>query len=93
MVRKLKAPDDGQGRVETGAVQFGDDWNGLFIRGDNAIGLRGSILTLLEYLNQYHPEKDLLLKFAINELRYYAEIIDSDVDERNTNRKPLKSRK
>lgn len=22
-------------RVETGAVQFGDDWPGLFIRGDN----------------------------------------------------------
>lgn len=23
-------------RVETGAVQFNDDWPGLFIRGDNA---------------------------------------------------------
>ena len=23
-------------RVETGAVQFGDDWPGIFIRGDNA---------------------------------------------------------
>lgn len=23
-------------RVETGAVQFGDDWRGIFIRGDNA---------------------------------------------------------
>ena len=23
-------------RVETGAVQFGDDWPGVFIRGDNA---------------------------------------------------------
>ena len=22
-------------RVETGAIQFGDDWPGLFIRGDN----------------------------------------------------------
>jgi hypothetical protein len=26
-------------RVETGAVQFGDDWPGLFIRGDRAIHL------------------------------------------------------
>ena len=26
-------------RVETGAVQFGDDWPGLFIRGDNAFAL------------------------------------------------------
>lgn len=28
-------PHDGP-RVETGPVQFGDDWNGLFIRGDRA---------------------------------------------------------
>jgi len=33
-VRLLPAPDDG--RVETGPVQFGDDWPGVFIRGDNA---------------------------------------------------------
>jgi len=25
-------------RVETGVVQFGNDWPGLFIRGDNALG-------------------------------------------------------
>lgn len=34
-VRLLPTPEDG-GRVETGPVQFGDDWPGLFIRGDNA---------------------------------------------------------
>lgn len=32
-VRKFPAVDD---RVETGPVQFGDDWPGLFIRGDDA---------------------------------------------------------
>jgi hypothetical protein len=26
-------------RVETGPIQFGDDWPGMFIRGDNAFGL------------------------------------------------------
>lgn len=26
----------GMGRIETGVVQFGDDWPGIFIRGDNA---------------------------------------------------------
>jgi hypothetical protein len=36
-VRKLPAPDDGAGRVETGPTQFGDDWPGVFIRGDNAM--------------------------------------------------------
>lgn len=25
-------------RVETGPVQFGDDWPGVFLRGDNALG-------------------------------------------------------
>jgi hypothetical protein len=32
-IRKLPAQEP---RVETGPVQFGDDWPGLFIRGDNA---------------------------------------------------------
>jgi len=27
-----------RGRVETGPVQFGDDWPGVFLRGDNAVG-------------------------------------------------------
>ena len=31
-----KIPYDEEGRVETGPVQFGDDWPGVFIRGDNA---------------------------------------------------------
>lgn len=26
-------------RVETGVIRFGDDWPGVFIRGDNAAGL------------------------------------------------------
>lgn len=34
-VRQLPAPEDGLGRVDTGPVQFGDDWPGTFIRGDN----------------------------------------------------------
>jgi hypothetical protein len=29
-----------ESRVETGPVQFGDDWPGIFIRGDNAMWLR-----------------------------------------------------
>lgn len=30
-------PEQGE-RVETGAIQFGTDWPGTFIRGDNGIG-------------------------------------------------------
>jgi hypothetical protein len=34
-------------RVETGPVQFGDDWPGYFIRGDNAFALRLAIANIL----------------------------------------------
>jgi hypothetical protein len=34
-VRKILQPEGG--RVETGPTQFGDDWPGVFIRGDNAL--------------------------------------------------------
>lgn len=34
-VAVLPSPDS-MNRVETGAVRFGDDWPGVFIRGDNA---------------------------------------------------------
>ncbi len=52
-------------RAETGAMCFGDDWRGLFIRGDNALafarklafliptsypGARGEVLELLKLL-------------------------------------------
>jgi len=33
-IRQIPAPDGG--RVETGPVQFGDDWPGTFIRGDSS---------------------------------------------------------
>lgn len=33
-IRNLPEVED---RVETGVVQFGDDWPGVFIRGDNAL--------------------------------------------------------
>lgn len=42
MLRKVDAPEGGK-RVETGALQIGDDWPGLFIRGDEAIGLAANI--------------------------------------------------
>lgn len=32
-----KVPPLPSGRPETGPMQFGDDWPGIFIRGDNAL--------------------------------------------------------
>ncbi len=40
MTRQLPAQEE---RVETGAVQFGDDWPGIFIRGDNAFAFAMAI--------------------------------------------------
>lgn len=34
-------------RVETGPIQFGDDWPGVFIRGDNAFALAMSLQAVL----------------------------------------------
>lgn len=34
-------------RVETGPVQFDDDWPGVFIRGDNALGFAQSLEAML----------------------------------------------
>lgn len=35
-LQRLPAPEN-RSRVETGPVQFGGDWPGVFIRGDNAL--------------------------------------------------------
>lgn len=38
-IRKLPALPDKNDRIETGAIQFGEDWPGIFIRGDNVFSL------------------------------------------------------
>ena len=35
-------------RIETGNIQFGDDWVGLFIRGDNCAGYVWDLQMILE---------------------------------------------
>ena len=42
-----KIPYD-QSRIETGVVQFGNDWPGVFIRGDEALGLASDIKIVLK---------------------------------------------
>lgn len=45
-IRKLPATEGG--RVETGPVQFGDDWPGVFIRGDNAFAYAMALQEAME---------------------------------------------
>lgn len=74
-IQKLSAPID-LPRVDTGAVQFGDDWPGLFIRGDNAHGLMTHIRRLTELL-AHHP--DPAVADHLHQLKGYADLIDEDV--------------
>jgi hypothetical protein len=39
-------------RVETGVIQFENDWPGVFIRGDNALAFVGALATLLEHTSR-----------------------------------------
>lgn len=43
MVTRIERPEGN--RVESGVVQFGEDWPGVFIRGDEALALAHMILS------------------------------------------------
>ncbi len=74
-LRKLPAPPDGR-RVETGPVAFGDDWPGVFIRGDQAI-------YFAELMRNVHPRAGLP-RMAMRDLAKLLASCDTrepDVDE------------
>ncbi len=64
-------------RVETGAVQFGDDWPGLFIRGDNAFGILLAIKRLDEDLGATIKAMGLTIEW--NEIKELGRMIADDV--------------
>lgn len=80
---KLNGSDPGvHKRVETGAVQFGDDWPGLFIRGDNAFYYAMNIRTLAawyEKLQREHPELTSGPVLEVLSLKGLADVIEGDV--------------
>lgn len=74
-IRHIKIQD--QERIETGAVQFNDDWPGLFIRGDNAYVLYVSIRYILDLLSE--REIPQVFKFYCGVLETYASIIEKEI--------------
>ena len=64
------------GETPTGAIQFKNDWPGLFIRGDQAIVLLSRIRGLQERLAS-HP--DVVVAAALIELEKIADLIERDV--------------
>lgn len=81
-VRKLPYPEDGQGRVETGSIQFGDDWPSYHMRGDDAFALALHIGVLMDYLEKRPPDPDfrgIMLQVAVDELKSLAKQIHGNV--------------
>ena len=54
-------PDPGE-RVETGPVQFGDDWPGVFIRGDNAMALALYLEQFVAAADNYCPGENAIAR-------------------------------
>ena len=75
--RPLQIPlPGGSGRAPTGAVQFQDDWPGLFIRGDTAIIMAHAIRTLEASLRD---TADVVVASQLMKLARLAEIVERDV--------------
>jgi hypothetical protein len=64
------------GQTPTGAMQFQDDWPGLFIRGDAAISIAAAIRRLQEHLKD---PKSGPIYTAMHLLSPIADIIEQDV--------------
>ena len=74
-ITQIATPDCSP-RVPTGAVQFGEDWPGLFIRGDDAIGV---MLSIRELTTHVARADDVIDRFALDLLRRIADMIENDV--------------
>ena len=75
--RILQVPMPGSsGETPTGAIQFENDWPGLFLRGDQAVVLLSRIRGLQERLAS-HP--DAVVAAALIELGKIADLIERDV--------------
>jgi hypothetical protein len=62
---KVRKFDEQKERVETGPIQFGSDWPGIFIRGDNAL----HYAFLLEmFINGQISQGDSISKICLRSL-------------------------
>lgn len=58
------------GRVETGLIQFNDDWPGVFIRGDHALAYAADLRSIESLIRDQWP-------ITAMRLRNLAEILSS----------------
>lgn len=64
-------------RLETGVIQEGNDWPGVFIRGDDAFGAGVQLLHALERLGPEAETDTINLVILRNSLKYLANLLDS----------------
>jgi len=63
-------------RIETGAVQFNDDWPGLFIRSDDCLDLANTISAL-----EVMTTEDDMINLFIKKLSFYKNLILNQVQQ------------
>lgn len=79
-VRRLR---EAEPRIETGVIQFGQDWPGVFVRGDDAFGVRVSLERVLQYISNPEDEdkKLAICVYDIHKLIKLLELLkNSQVD-------------
>jgi len=55
-------------RVETGAIRFGKDWPGYFIRGDNCASLTHNLKHIAESIRKNHGREAFMLEELAKDL-------------------------
>jgi hypothetical protein len=74
-VLKIPLPG-GSGVAKDGAIQFENDWPGLFLRGDTAIVASLAIRNLQQALEQ---NQDVVVASALGKLSVIADLIEREV--------------
>ena len=71
-------------RPETGPMKFGDDWTGVFIRGDRAFGLASILETLKQGMEEGQMDSSQM-KIAIATLHSFVQLLHSSDENNPTN--------
>lgn len=64
-------------RVETGPIRFGDDWPGVFLRGDDAQGSATALRHVMAHLDGSAPFDEFWLSHHYTLLENLAEFFES----------------
>lgn len=76
-------------RVETGPVEFEDDWTGVFIRGDNAFYYVAQLGAVLELMKEQWGDGYAMLQVTMENLRSLLASCNHHAE--NTNKQLMKT--